>query len=89
MPIQDKTFKFGISGTALNKNGSSTRANMQVNLLNKLTGDVKRFFAIILKIDIDGRLDVLDLEEKYVRDYKKENNTLFPPPGQKRPNPEI
>jgi hypothetical protein len=31
-------YKFGISGGALNKNGSSRRANTQVNALNRSAG---------------------------------------------------
>ncbi|PID68469.1 MAG: hypothetical protein CR989_05185 [Flavobacteriales bacterium] len=31
--------KVGVSGTKLNKNGSSRRANSQVNALNKKGGD--------------------------------------------------
>ena len=88
IPVKDKTFKFGVSGKKLNKNGTSARANSQVNVLNKLTGDLKRFFATVLMIDIDGRSKVLDIEKECVRKYKKENKTLFPPPGQRRPNPE-
>ncbi len=82
----DETAKFGISGQKLNKNGTSPRANSQVNKWNLINGFI-RFFARILKKDIEGRKKALEIEEEYVREFKKEKGRL--PLRQKKPNPEI
>ena len=83
---ENETVKIGISGQPLNKNGTSPRANAQVNKWNILEGFI-RFFAKILNKDVQDRKKALDIEKKYVKEYKKKNNTTDPPPRQKRPNP--
>jgi len=83
--MNDSTVKYGLSGAKLNKNGTSPRANQQVNELNKWE-NIKRFFAKILMIDIDDREKALRFETDFVKDYKSKNNGSLPP-GQKRPNP--
>ena len=79
---EDDTFKYGISGEELNKNGTSNRANAQVNKLNLIAG-IKKFFAKILNKDIDGRATALELEKQYVQDYFDKHG--HNPIGNKRP----
>lgn len=86
--VEDSTVKYGVSGQKLNKNGTSPRANKQVNKWNFIEG-FKRFFAQILGKDIEGRKKALGIEKEYVKEYKRKNNTIDPPPRQKRPNPRV
>jgi len=83
----EETIKFGISGSELNKNNSSKRANSQVNALNKIWGWTK-YYANVLFMKIQGRKKALELENKIVKKYKQEHVGNLPP-EQKRPNPEI
>ncbi|MEZ4887407.1 MAG: hypothetical protein R3E32_21930 [Chitinophagales bacterium] len=76
--IED-TYKYGISGEELLKDGSSRRANRQVTLFNKVAGWL-RFFARILLKDIDGREQALEVEKEYIEDYKQKNGGK-PPRG--------
>ncbi len=80
--FEDKTSKFGISGEELNKNGSSKRANKQVNKWNLAAG-WERFKAYVLKIGILGRKKALKEEIKHVKDYVDKNKEQ--PPKQLRP----
>ena len=57
--------KVGISGAKLNKNGSSRRANIQINFLNRLNGFGK-YAAAILENAIQGREAALDWEQGMV-----------------------
>jgi len=84
----DETMKYGISGSEINKNGTSQRANSQVNKWNLIEG-FKRFFARILKMNIEGRNNALELEKQYIRQYKKQNNINTPPKRQLKPNPPL
>lgn len=81
-----ETIKYGISGRKLNKNGTSGRANSQVNKLNK---DLKtdRFEARILEKDLPGRQAALDLEQDLVNTHAKTHGTA--PPGNIRPKPKF
>ena len=74
--------KYGISGQPLNKNGTSPRANKQVNLLNKGGGG---YSCTVLVTCLSGRQAALDWEVGMVTQYK----TIFgvQPPLQKQPNP--
>jgi len=76
--IED-TYKYGISGEELLKDGSSRRANRQATLFNKVAGWL-RFFARILLTDIKGREKALEVEEEYIEEYKKKNGGK-PPRG--------
>ncbi len=80
----DETIKFGISGSKLNKNGSSPRANSQINRLNKKVG-IKKFFAKIRIKGIKGRKEALEKEKEVIRQYLKKNKGKMPK-AQKRPN---
>ncbi len=64
--------KYGISFEKLEKDGSSPRANIQVDLFNKVVGFV-RFFANVLLIGIPGRIKAKEIEDEYIRDYEKKN----------------
>jgi len=81
---KEKTIKYGISGSKLNNNGSSKRANNQVNKLNFIA-KFKRFIAKILERDIDGRAKALAREQEMTNEYKKNNDGELPE-GQKKPN---
>jgi hypothetical protein len=71
-------FKYGISGQPLNEDGSSPRANSQVNLFNRVVG-WSRFFAKVLLKGIAGRRKAEEIENQYIDEYKSKNG--FPPPG--------
>jgi len=75
-------FKFGISGGALNKNGSSRRANTQANKLNRpLT--FKRYVPKVLFRNVSGRIAALAIEKSLVCAYNKSKGRN--PFGNKRP----
>ncbi len=65
-------YKYGISGDPLNADGSSPRANEQVNLFNKVVKMV-RFFARILLVGISGREKASELEDQYIEEYQKKH----------------
>ncbi len=73
------TYKYGISGEELLKDGTSRRANRQVNLFNKVAGWL-RFFARILLRDIKGREKALEVENEHIEEFKKKNDGK-PPRG--------
>lgn len=70
----DKVFKYGISSRELNKDGSSPRANEQVNLFNRLAG-WGRYFANILLVGIIGRKKAEEIEEDYIEKFKDKNGS--------------
>jgi len=80
----NETVKYGISGSELNKDGSSKRANSQVNFLNKLL-DFIVYKANIIYTNIKNRKKALELEKELVNKFTKENGN--PPRRQKRPKP--
>jgi hypothetical protein len=63
-------FKYGISGRSLNSDGTSPRAEEQIEEYNLITGWL-RFFANILMIGIPGRKKAKEIERKYITDYEK------------------
>lgn len=65
---KDATFKYGISGDPLNKDGASSRAEKQVRLFNRVAGWL-RFFARILIKNIKGRKKARLLEEEHIKEY--------------------
>ena len=65
----ESVYKFGISSQALNQDGSSPRANEQVNLFNRVVGWA-RFFARVLVTGIRGRKEALRLEQENIENYE-------------------
>lgn len=74
----DDVHKYGISGRPLNKDGTSPRANEQVNYLNRAM-HWACFFAKVLVTGIAGRLRAEEMEEEYIRDFEAKNGAR--PPG--------
>lgn len=70
--------KYGISGRPLNKDGTSPRANEQVNLFNRVVGWA-RFFANILLTGIPGRRQAEEWENEYIENYHRQYG--HKPPG--------
>lgn len=86
--IMDNTgdvVKTGISGRALNKNGTSPRANSQVNRLNKTNAKGHPFKAVVQEKNIPGRAAALTREQAATNQLKKAGNTLR---LQQRPKPQ-
>jgi len=75
-----------ISGQALNQNGTSGRANSQVNKLNRQAG-TERFSARVVKPNMPGRAKALKWEKGKVKGYKKANPTGDKPVGNIKPDP--
>lgn len=71
-------FKYGISGRPLNKDGSSPRANEQINLFNKVVGWA-RFFAQIILTGIKGRAKAEEIENQHINAHEKKHGKK--PPG--------
>lgn len=65
-------YKYGICGKPLNKDGTSPRANAQVNYLNRAVRWAC-FFAKILLTGIPGRAKAEQLEDEYIDKYEAEN----------------
>ncbi len=78
-------YKFGISGSKLNKDGSSPRANSQVNQKNKEAGEIK-FSAEVLLTDVENREKALEIEKQLVTEFFEKNDEN--PEGNKRPIPD-
>ncbi|MEL7159434.1 MAG: hypothetical protein AAFN92_01645 [Bacteroidota bacterium] len=68
----DDIVKYGIAGGPLGQDGSSPRANGQVNYLNRAVGWL-RFFAIILLTNIPGRKRAKELEDEHIDQYEAAN----------------
>jgi RHS repeat-associated protein len=79
---EDKAFKTGISGGPLNQNGSSPRANRQVNALNQ--DEAGRYEARVEETDIPGRAEAKRREQAATNRLGAAGHTL---PGQVRPRP--
>lgn len=75
-------YKFGISGGALNRNGSSRRANTQANQLNRPLS-FKRYEPEVMFRQVPGRLAALAIEKSLVCAYNKRKGRN--PIGNKRP----
>lgn len=69
---ENDVFKYGISGDSLLKDGTSARANEQVNLFNLVVNRV-RFYANVLLTDIKGRAEAERLENEYIEAYEKQH----------------
>ena len=67
--------KTGISGQPLNKNGTSPRANYQVNKLNKEMGS-QEYAARIVKTGISGREKALEWERENSMRLWNEGNSM-------------
>ncbi|MDR1892294.1 MAG: hypothetical protein LBQ48_04735, partial [Oscillospiraceae bacterium] len=63
LPADKNVVKTGISGQPLNKNGTSPRANSQVNAWNKLEGN-GRYAARVVETGMPNRADALAWERK-------------------------
>ena len=75
--------KTGISGQKLNLNGTSPRANSQVNKLNKSTG-TQLYDARIVETDMPNRLSALEWERENALRLWNEGNSMS---LHKRPRP--
>lgn len=67
---ENDVFKYGISGDPLLKDGTSARANEQVNLFNLVVNRV-RFYSRVLLTEIRGRAEAEHLENQYIEEYEK------------------
>lgn len=72
------TLKYGICGEPLNKDGSSPRANKQVNLFNVVVSWA-RFVAKVLLTGISGRKKAREIEDQYIDAYQEKHGK--PPRG--------
>lgn len=68
--------KTGISGQKLNADGSSPRANKQVNKLNKQAGQQGQYAADVKETNIPGREAALDAERAATAELKKQGHSL-------------
>jgi len=75
--------KTGISGQPLNKNGTSPRANSQVNKWNKEVG-YDKYEAYLVKRKLPNRQEALDWERKNAQRLWEEGNSMN---KHKRPKP--
>ena len=75
--------KTGISGQKLNLNGTSPRANLQVNKLNKSTG-TQLYDVRIVETDMPNRLSALEWERENALRLWNEGNSMS---LHKRPRP--
>ncbi len=71
----NKVVKTGISGQPLNTNGTSPRANIQVNQFNREAG-TKQFAARIVETNIPGRSAALEAEKTATQLLKKAGHPL-------------
>ncbi|MBM6617228.1 pre-toxin TG domain-containing protein, partial [Bacillus suaedaesalsae] len=67
--------KTGISGQPLNKNGTSPRANSQVNKWNKEVG-YEKYEADVVKPNIPNRQEALDWERENAQRLWEEGNSM-------------
>lgn len=67
--------KTGISGQPLNKNGTSPRANQQVNKFNKEIGE-QLYDARVVKTNMPDRATALDWEKKNTNRLYSEGNPM-------------
>lgn len=81
-----KLHKTGISGQPLNKDGSSPRANGQVNTLNNAAG-YDKYKATVTGTNIPGRRAALQQEQQRVDDYAAQDPNRQGPPGNQKPQP--
>lgn len=74
-PLYNNVVKTGISGQKLNKNGTSPRANQQVNKWNKTEGNI--FSARIVEPEIQGRQAALEWEQANTNRLDKEGHNMW------------
>lgn len=70
--LDDEVVKYGICGDELNADGSSPRANEQVNFLNRAVGWIRFIARVILKT-IPGRQKALEIEDEHVAEFEAKN----------------
>ncbi|WP_338491355.1 hypothetical protein VRB78_24580 [Pseudomonas trivialis] len=75
-----------MSGRPLNKNGTSPRANQQVNALNK--SQARRYKAVIVEKN-KTRLQAKATEQKITDKHAARNNGDMPSPSHKNPLPQV
>lgn len=75
--------KTGISGSMLNKNGTSKRANRQVNKLNKAE-EYDRYYSVVKETNLPDRRAALEWERSNAMRLHNEGYDL---PMHKRPRP--
>lgn len=68
--------KTGISGRPLNSDGSSPRANSQVNAINKTAAEGEKVKAAVEETGIPGRAAALEAEKAATVDLKAADNSL-------------
>lgn len=66
--LDGEIVKYGICGDPLNTDGSSPRANSQINFLNRAVGWI-RFVARVLMKAIPRREKALEMEDEQVTQY--------------------
>ena len=82
------TEKYGISGQPLNQDGSSPRANRQVNSLNAGRSSADGLYtADVLQTDVPGRAAALGIEQDLVDEYASRHPLGDGPEGNKLPRP--
>jgi hypothetical protein len=69
---ENDVFKYGISGDELLNDGTSPRANKQVNFLNLAVGWM-RYFSRILLIGLPGKRKAEEIESEYIQSYYEKN----------------
>ena len=67
----------GISGGALNKNGTSRRANSQVSKFNREEGDWD-YFAVVMSETMEGRAMALEWEKEIAGKVKAAQGGTMP-----------
>lgn len=67
--------KAGISGRPLNQNGTSPRANSQVNKWNREDGE-GAYAARILDDEIPGRAEALEREASHANELREAGNSM-------------
>lgn len=77
-----RTWKWGVSSGPLNLDGSSSRANIQVNALNRANPNGPVFSSDVLDANVTRRY-ALQSEYNRTANYVKNNGAM--PPGMKRP----
>jgi uncharacterized protein RhaS with RHS repeats len=68
--------KVGVSGTKLNKDGTSSRANRQVNRWNREPGNKNRYKPTVEKKNVNSRGQILKYEQKRTNKAAAEGNSL-------------
>ena len=70
----DEVFKYGISHDEIDPDGYSNRMRTQVDFLN-LGVKYNRFFARVLRVEIEGRVEAKRIEHEYIQLFKQEKGT--------------